>query len=76
MALLQPAKSVRVFNLDRTSFFFHVAARKSIMSIESASSSPDLARQTLTYSHVRIGVGHGLSEVDVAQRQRYFENSR
>ena len=46
------------------------------MSIESASSSPDLARQTATYSsHVRIGVGHGLSEVDVAQRQRYFENS-
>ena len=43
------------------------------MNIESASSSPDLARRTTTYS--RIGVGHGLSEVDVAQRQRYFENS-
>ena len=46
------------------------------MSIESASSSPDLARRTTTSSHFRIGVGHGLSEIDVAQRQRYFENSR
>ena len=57
-------------------FFFHTANRN-LMSIESASSSPDLARPQ-THSRHRnrsFGVGQGLSEVDVATRQRYFENS-
>lgn len=53
------------------------AATRNVMNVESANSLPDLARHA-TYSHIRnrsFAVGQGLSEVDVATRQRYFENS-
>ena len=48
---------------------------RSVMSVESANSAPDLTQRSAGSRKRSFAVGHGLSEVDIATRQRYFENS-